>query len=150
MRKEHQGASETFKVSGRLLGSTSGHEDSALAAAFSPDGTQLLSAGGDGILQLWTLPIVGWGLIERHDEAEDTTARSVLGMVAPPMESYELHVANRVRGFLDTYVREGEDRRWVQGHLLTQGLARTYAWIEEQVRQKVENEAPESQLAVAH
>src|SRR6266566_329305 len=58
----------------------------------------------DGILQLWTLPIVGWGLIERHDEAEDTTARSVLGMVAPPMESYELHVANRVRGFLDTYV----------------------------------------------
>lgn len=30
-------------------------------------------------------------------------------MVAPPMESDELHVANRVCGFLDTYLREGED-----------------------------------------
>jgi hypothetical protein len=60
-------------------------------------------------VQLWTLPIVGWGVIERHDEAEDSTARSVVGMVAPPMESYELHVVNRVRGFLDTYVREDED-----------------------------------------
>src|SRR2546428_3502822 len=65
--------------------------------------------GAEGVLQLWTLPVVGWGLTERHDETEDPTARSVGGMVAPPMESYELHVANRVRGFLDTYLREGED-----------------------------------------
>jgi hypothetical protein len=36
-------------------------------------------------------------------------ARRVVGMVAPPMESDELHVANRVRGSLDTYLREGED-----------------------------------------
>jgi hypothetical protein len=80
--------------------------------AFTPAQGWLALCGrrdADGILQLWTLPIVGWGLIERHDEAEDTTARSMVGMVAPPMESYELHVANRVRGFLDTYVREGED-----------------------------------------
>jgi hypothetical protein len=63
----------------------------------------------EGVVQLWTLPVVGWGLIERHDEADDTTARSVVGMVAPPMESYELHVANRVRGFVDTYLREEED-----------------------------------------
>jgi hypothetical protein len=67
------------------------------------------SRDADGALHLWTLPVVGWGLIERHDETDDSTARSVVGMVAPPMESYELHVANRVRGFLDTYLREGED-----------------------------------------
>src|SRR5205823_7657592 len=40
---------------GKELSSTSGHEDNAWAAAFSADGTQLLSAGGDGILQLWDL-----------------------------------------------------------------------------------------------
>jgi hypothetical protein len=62
-----------------------------------------------GEVRLWTLPVVGWGLIERHDDAEDTTAYSVVGFVAPPMESYELHIANRVRGFLDTYGRDGED-----------------------------------------
>jgi hypothetical protein len=57
----------------------------------------------EGMVQLWTLLVAGWSLIERHDEAEDTTASSVVGMVTPPMESDELHVANRVCGFLDTY-----------------------------------------------
>jgi len=80
--------------------------------AFTPAQGWLALCGhrdAEGALQLWTLPVVGWALIERHDDADDTTARSVVGLVAPPMESYELHVANRVRGFLDTYLREGED-----------------------------------------